>query len=481
MLWAGTILSSRCFVSSLLKDIRQEKGIQLADEASLNLEDSFQVLFPLLDLLNHRPRTNISWTRYGSHLALEPLEDLKPGQPVWNNYGAKGNEERTYHIVRIAMWRFSDKAVEMKVLLGYGFCITENPFDLAAVKICPSFTPVQLMIRQMQLTTTGSDLTTEDALKTITRAQVFYICSQLTHNSKGHHAASESVFQPFPPDLLSIISLLVANQRELSLSSLPYTSLENETSNSVTPSNTLGLRHKYHLLSQLASELTHQITLITAHNAALPPKPQNQKQRYAKIYRDSQLRILTSAVDGIVLHFVGAATKASRTCQLLTLEMAVTMLHRLSRVLHRKLELVLELLLGTADVSALQAQGWEQEVWAIWLSHVLAEYTPTTGESSTLDKWVERVRDYPGPQPAPPAGEDDQLGEIIGIIESKYSNDVAEGDALANRALLKPVQPEPLRRASYLVQQEGLHLDDKVLPTLGEGQWVLALDQGKAV
>jgi hypothetical protein len=235
----------------------------------------------------------------------------------------------------------------------------------------------------------------------------------------------------------------------------------------------LGLRHRYHLLHQLASELNHQLALITRHNASLPEFPENQRQIYAKIYRDSQVKILASALSRIVLEFSQFLSTNPTGSSLLTLQTATTLLAS------SKLTAVLELLLGTADIPTLQAQGWEHETWAIWLCHVLADCKLPSDRQSGFNQWVERVRLYPSPVSSAPE-QDEHLAEIIGIVESKYGADVGVEEALANRTLLGDVTPDGLRRASYLVQQEGLYLDNRILGTMPsgelEGQWVLALD-----
>ncbi|KAK9458034.1 hypothetical protein V1511DRAFT_491542 [Dipodascopsis uninucleata] len=98
-LWACTVLTSRSFPSKLI------------DKNPLSKE--CPILVPLIDTLNHYPRTSVEWhvDEHGFSLLEGPLTS---GSEVMNNYGPKGNEE---------------------LLMGYGFCIKNNEFDSVALRI----------------------------------------------------------------------------------------------------------------------------------------------------------------------------------------------------------------------------------------------------------------------------------------------------------------------------------------------------------
>ncbi|GMG19924.1 unnamed protein product [Ambrosiozyma monospora] len=106
--WAHLILTSRAFphrfISSNDKDTL---GLTEIDKKAV-------MLLPVIDLLNHEPRNQVSW--YGSPHGFEisipepSAAQSKSSIPVevFNNYGPKGNEE---------------------LFMGYGFCIPENEFE----------------------------------------------------------------------------------------------------------------------------------------------------------------------------------------------------------------------------------------------------------------------------------------------------------------------------------------------------------------
>ena len=85
-------------------------------------------MLPVLDVLNHRPRTPIAWLRLADRVAFvcEPgFAGAPAGAEVFNNYGAKSNEE---------------------LLLGFGFVLAEprNEHDTLSLAVAPITAPAPL-------------------------------------------------------------------------------------------------------------------------------------------------------------------------------------------------------------------------------------------------------------------------------------------------------------------------------------------------
>ena len=85
-------------------------------------------MLPVLDILNHRPHTPIAWLRLADRVAFvcEPgFAGAAAGAEVFNNYGAKSNEE---------------------LLLGFGFVLADprNEHDTLSLVAAPFAAPAEL-------------------------------------------------------------------------------------------------------------------------------------------------------------------------------------------------------------------------------------------------------------------------------------------------------------------------------------------------
>lgn len=97
-LWASLVLKSRAFPAYIIDP---------------SLPKNEPMLLPVVDLLNHNPKTKVQWSGTDGGFLFQS-DDASSGEELFNNYGQKGNEE---------------------LLLAYGFAIENNPADSAALKI----------------------------------------------------------------------------------------------------------------------------------------------------------------------------------------------------------------------------------------------------------------------------------------------------------------------------------------------------------
>jgi hypothetical protein len=104
-------------------------------------------MLPVLDLLNHVPRTPIAWIRSSTGVSFihEGKEILKKSEEVNNNYGPKSNEE---------------------LLMGYGFILPNNADDTYTLAIKPLAAPQQVHqhVHQSTPSISASNLATTDTL-----------------------------------------------------------------------------------------------------------------------------------------------------------------------------------------------------------------------------------------------------------------------------------------------------------------------------
>ncbi|BFZ57133.1 hypothetical protein PYCC9005_004183 [Savitreella phatthalungensis] len=110
--WAFAVIDSRSFPSRLLHTTKQDEV------------DSWPILLPVIDCINHGPRARIEWrsdhTFEHGHIAtvnsavFTSLQSYAAGAEVLNNYGAKGNDA---------------------FLLGYGFVLTDVSLETVALRL----------------------------------------------------------------------------------------------------------------------------------------------------------------------------------------------------------------------------------------------------------------------------------------------------------------------------------------------------------
>lgn len=104
--WACGIFMSRAFPARVVYDDEESKDLSM--------------LVPVVDSLNHQPGTPVLWDgKNGAGFTFSVCHSVEPGAQVFNNYGAKTNEE---------------------LLFGYGFCIeAAEPFDTVTLKMEHTF------------------------------------------------------------------------------------------------------------------------------------------------------------------------------------------------------------------------------------------------------------------------------------------------------------------------------------------------------
>ena len=134
-LWAHTQLTSRGFPVRVGERSAEERVTagELRAEGSKRPNERVGCLLPLLDMTNHRMRTPITWTTTSSdnaRVSFRTGSSVSAGSEVFNNYGAKSNEE---------------------FLLGYGFCVDDNPYDEYTVQLGGVDGETAYMLNQLRL------------------------------------------------------------------------------------------------------------------------------------------------------------------------------------------------------------------------------------------------------------------------------------------------------------------------------------------
>ncbi|KAK9763141.1 hypothetical protein K7432_010460 [Basidiobolus ranarum] len=190
-------------------------------------------MLPMLDMLNHRLRQPITWSNNEGQVSFICNRKVHAGEEVFNNYGAKSNEE---------------------LLQGYGFCIENNEVDYFALKINFRATSTvdlrELLLQRLNITDFKHFLRREGSI---------------------------------PENLAKQIRVLTMNRYEL-------TSGQDLTSEKI---EFLNYRNEISMLQMYRQLLAQRLNVL---NTAIHQNPVPENPTYAyktgKIYRDGQLEIL---------------------------------------------------------------------------------------------------------------------------------------------------------------------------------------------
>jgi hypothetical protein len=240
LLWAATIFTSRAFISTHILPERE----------------TTPVLFPVVDILNHAVSAKVEWD-FQPHqsFTLKCLEgeSFQPGQELFNNYAPKQNDE---------------------LLLGYGFCLEDNPIEQFALKL--AFQPqLQQYAEQLGLLSAENvpfDMSA-DFLATDPNKEQHFL------RTKGHPFGRYHNHIPFfrgiPPYIVHFFFIQSVITLEFDVCTI----------NVARPEPRITLQ----VLVLLHQALTQRCSTLPVE---IQQKPKNEKQKYAKHYRDGQAKII---------------------------------------------------------------------------------------------------------------------------------------------------------------------------------------------
>lgn len=242
LLWAATIFTSRAFISTHILPGRE----------------TIPLLFPVVDILNHSVSAKVEWDfQPHSSFALKCLEGetVKAGDELFNNYAPKQNDE---------------------LLLGYGFCLEPNPIEQFALKL--AFPPtLQEYAREMNL------LNPENVPFGMSPTFLNTDSNQEQHflRARGHpfgrYENQIPYFSGIPPYIVHFFFIQSLLARDADVRDVDVQ----------RPGVRTTLRVLV-LLYQAIQQRCHSLPLSDAR------EPNNEKQKYAKIYRDGQAKIIHS-------------------------------------------------------------------------------------------------------------------------------------------------------------------------------------------
>ncbi|RSL46147.1 hypothetical protein CEP53_010437 [Fusarium sp. AF-6] len=244
-LWARTIFSSRSFTSDLFTN---KVG-----------NSSFSVLYPVLEIFNHNLGTKVSWKFHSGDFSLCLEEKVEQGKQIFNNYSPKGNED---------------------LLMGFGFCIPDNPYDQVAVRIGQISPDVHRQLHHSIPTHWQSESWEP-------KKSVFHLraTSQDTpDNSNMYGVPNLRCLRGIPPELAKSVYIIMLEHSKVSVSS-----------NEVPDEKEIWVGTIDVLLHQMEATLMG----ITRWNGELLDLPSTAGGKAALIYRTGQVKILEGIISGL--------------------------------------------------------------------------------------------------------------------------------------------------------------------------------------
>lgn len=313
---------------------------------------TFSVLFPLMDIGNHNPIAKVDWTYDPGRFSLTVQDEIAKGEQVFNNYGPKGNDE---------------------LLMGYGFCITDNPHDCVHLAMRQPQPGLQEMLRTSRLGyfKTSGEWNTEAATFKLVRSQVLQAVSQ--------ESTPSQIWDAIPVPLAEFFCYNVQLERGHTILPIgdPQQYLYHGWGRRLLP------RMAYHMLMALVPKTTK----LAQSTTTLPSTPQNPRQANAKIYRDGQYEIL-DAVQTSLARFVKSLRPAEGPVPgpaVWKLEEVFDVWKAESPDLHKSFTAGMKKFLGTSKLSKLPDTDQEEQVWVLWLCFLVLNSEPAAAESDTSD------------------------------------------------------------------------------------------------
>ena len=298
----------------------------LLDLSRVPAEDrDFRVLFPVIDAANHHHDAKVEWRFDPGRFVFKAIDSVQAGSEVLNNYGPKANAE---------------------LLIGYGFCIEDNPYDtvLLTLKEPPQELQMDLKLVHAGYFTSDGTWNSDKATFGIKR-------------TSPDPMSRMSIFSQLPEPLLELLLYTLRSERDL-VFQFVESPLQYLTSGD-------GRRYLPHIARMIVESLVSKLSKL--QSASLPRKPSNDKQKQASIYREGQIAIIETVTNGLRT-YLRSLRRGQSPGALLTLEEAMRIFASVNSVSCQNFLAGIRANANTDDVEQLTLAGWEEGVWVLLLS-----------------------------------------------------------------------------------------------------------------
>ncbi|KAF2834417.1 SET domain-containing protein [Patellaria atrata CBS 101060] len=372
-MWAANIFSSRAFSAKL---------------ALPTIQTGISILYPVMDIFNHRVDEQVIWLFQNGEFGISSLNPIERGSQVFNNYSNKSNGE---------------------LLLGYGFCVQKNPYDIVTVQLSKPSKPVYETLKQLypnQYNTATWE----------TKNGLFHVASPSYEADSLYR--DKLCPSGIPMVMFRAVLEFVLSSRKVS----PYHSKNRISilSGSLPQNQSNDPAERFILATyqQLLESLRTKLMRILVHDADLPTNPQNRNQRYSQIYRDGQRSILTAQCktlqDLLFKRMLPAKYQASisgHATGIMCLDLAFETLHYIDRGISKSLEKTCLVLFGCIAASNLREADEEDTGWMLWLTAAWS-HCISTEDGSPVKYWITQLESiYPFGQE--PDEEDEQSVQYL--------------------------------------------------------------------
>lgn len=307
-------------------------------------ELDFPVLFPVIDIPNHAHDAMVDWAFDPARFSLSLRSGAKAGGEVFNNYGPKSNDE---------------------LLLGYGFCLEDNPHDKVLLTLKAPPEELQKELRKIQPGYFEERRDDKDGEWSSEKAT--FGLQQPVHDPER----PEAVFDRLPEPLLELMIYMLRHERGLSFSFVERPLFY------LTAPNSAGRQYRAPITRMIVTSLLPKLAKLQASTPQNPPT--NKKQQQAKIYRDGQMRILEHVTGGLrnYLRTLLTLTPSSNASgpMLVTIQGLVSILASATDEGPKHAADFLNGLAvsaGTSDLDQMCEAGWEDDACVLLLCFVFS-------------------------------------------------------------------------------------------------------------
>ncbi|KAJ3127507.1 hypothetical protein HK098_006285 [Nowakowskiella sp. JEL0407] len=293
IIWAYSVIASRAFPEKKVADSEddrrnsgEENGSDGGDATEFMLgnprnEECDVCLWPILDMLDHKPNHKVEWRTTKSGVSLVFQDPIQAGDTLYNNYGPKGNEN---------------------FLSNYGFCLSPNTSDYVKLKLSSSlFSPSDESQEHEEMDTSIEEFTSLK-FKLLESLGIEFTGTDGKSENRGSNSRIFMLFinDPVPAEFVVAMRILLLKKHEVAKTKEIYGIGNNEQEKYEVMQTDLftkivSKRNEVVTWMTLISLLEKKVSVID-YDVGSEDEELDLKVKFARIYRLGQLRILKDAL-----------------------------------------------------------------------------------------------------------------------------------------------------------------------------------------